>query len=831
MHLFTRVVLLFFLLWIAIPAGAQVRVIKGLVKDAHSDERIPFASVVFLKSGKGKLTDSSGSFMFQLNEWPVDTLEISSVGYQDKRIIMKAPTGKDTLFLTILLDRGKIKEGAVVKTKINRGLMLWRKVVKNKPKNDRYRFDNFRYDIYNKLELDIVNLNKEKIKEIRLLKPFGFILDNIDSTSDERPFLPVFLTESISTYYLQNSPRKTREVIRASRTNGIDNESVSKLLGGMYQNINVYNNFIPVFNMDFVSPLSDNGDAYYKYRIIDTQYVAGKRLFHLLFIPKRKGDNTFNGDCWIHDSTFAVQKISLALSKEANVNYVEKLSMVQEFSLINDSTWFVTKDKFIVNIAPVGKNNLTFTGRKTTNYQSIVLDSDSTRQMLGRNKTREDIILEKGASAKADEYWQLSRPESLSKNEQSIYNLMDTLQKMPLFKKYSNTINFITTGTKWIGNYEIGPWYNWISSNQVEGTRLRFDLGTNPRFNKNIYLHGYLAYGFTDRTFKGKGEALWLLKRSPRMWLYAGFTKDYDNGQVYYDEVGTDNIFALAIRKPDVPNKFLFVNEKRLEFFKEWENGFSVQTGLIQKRFEPVLNLPLRQAFKTENESYESLNNFESFVKVRYAYLERFLEGNFYRYSLGSSYPIVEMKYSRGFQGVFGSAYRYSKLSASVSDFIKIPPYGSISYNVFGGRVYGKLPFMLLEMHPGNEIFYYNKYAFNMMNRFEYLSDRYAGINVEHNIGNGLFKFIPITRKLKFRQFWNAKVLWGELSQANRDINFIDGYSFKTLDDKTYLELGTGVDNILKVLRIDLVWRVLPRPLPTYRYQRFGVFGSFRFTF
>ena len=140
---------------------------------------------------------------------------------------------------------------------------------------------------------------------------------------------------------------------------------------------------------------------------------------------------------------------------------------------------------------------------------------------------------------------------------------------------------------------------------------------------------------------------------------------------------------------------------------------------------------------------------------------------------------------------------------------------------------------MFLDVAPGNEIYYYNKYAFNLMNRWEYLHDQYAGINFEHNIGNGLFRYIPLTRKLKFRQFWNAKVLWGSLSDANKALNNPTGssYQFSTLDGKTYMELGTGVDNIFKVFRLDFIWRVLPRPLPPEKVKRFGVFFSFRLAF
>ncbi len=820
--------LLFTLLVFAQIVLAQ-KTIVGIVKDSHSEEPILFASIYFSKSGRGIISDSIGKFYLSFSNPINDTLNVSSIGYQTKQYPL-TNISKDTFVFEIYLDRAKSKEEVVVKTKFNRGLMLWKKIVKHKADNDRFKFKNFSYNIYNKLELDIVNLNKEKLKEIKFLKPFSFILNNVDTTSEIKPFLPIFLTETYSKFYLQNNPRKTKEIITASRTSGIENESATKMLGGMYQNTNLYNNFIPVFNTDFVSPFSDNGDSYYKYKVVDTQYINNIRCFKLTFLPKRQGDNTFVGDCWISDSSFAVVNASLTLSKDANINYVEKLTMFQEFKLQPNNNWMLTKEKFIANIAPVGKNKLTITGRKTTNYTNIEIENEATEKELTKNKTKEDIIVAENAMQKTELFWQQQRPELLSKNENSIYKLMDTLQSMPLFTKYRHTINFLTTGTKFIGNWEIGPWYNWISGNSVEGTRLRFDIGSNRGFHKKLYLHGYAAYGFKDKVWKGKAEAFWLFKKDPRMWAYLGAQKDYDNGQVYYDEVSQDNIFSLAIRKPNVPTKFLFVNEKRAEFFAELSKGFSLQLGAIQKRFEPVKNLPFREDYPTSN-GLESLNNFETFVKVRYAYLERFIEGNFYRTSLGSPRPIVEAKWSKGFRNVFGSAYNYNKVSLSVSDYIKIPPFGTVYYNVFAGKVFGTLPFTLLELHPGNEIFYYNKYAFNMMNRFEYISDQYAGLNVEHNIGNGLFKYIPITRKLKIRQFWNSKVLLGKLNDANTALNIKATNAFKRLNDNAYVELGTGVDNILKVFRVDCIWRVTQRDQTTSTFQRFAVFGSFRLAF
>ncbi len=425
-------------------------------------------------------------------------------------------------------------------------------------------------------------------------------------------------------------------------------------------------------------------------------------------------------------------------------------------------------------------------------------------------------------------FGQTGRHEALNKNEQAIYKMIDTLQQMPIFKKYYNTVYFLTTGYKSIGNYEIGPWYNWISTNAWEGVRLRFDLGTTPGFHKKLYLHGYAAYGFGDQKLKGKFEAFYLPQKHPRTYFYAGILHDLDNGQNYYDEVSLDNIFTFAIRKKGVPVKFLQVDMQQLEFYKSTYNGFSVTVNALRKIYEPLKNLPGKENFKPG--AGNALNNFETSVKFRFAYLEKFLEGNYYRVSLGSDFPIAEAKISKGFSGVLNSNYNYWKMQASISDNIKVAPYGTIYVNAYGGKIFGTLPYLLLEAHPGNEIYYYNKYAFNLMNRFEYISDKYAGINIEHNIGNGLFKYIGLTRRLKFRQFYTAKFLWGSLSNANKALNFVQDHPFKSLDGSMYSEVGTGVDNILKVLRIDALWRLSPRPLPK-GVNKFGVFVSFRLTF
>ncbi|MEO7523078.1 MAG: DUF5686 family protein [Ferruginibacter sp.] len=554
-----------------------------------------------------------------------------------------------------------------------------------------------------------------------------------------------------------------------------------------------------------------------------------KKIFHFVFRPKRAGQNTFEGDAWVVGQTYQIQKISLYLGKDANINYIDRISVFQEFIPINDTVYFLNRDKFFADFRVLGKQSLTLIGRKSTSYKNIIINNDSIASFFKDQKVQEIVKTKDGLTNVSDSTWNELRHDSLSVNEKAIYSTVDKLLKMPKFKKLERTIKFLATGYKEIGNLEIGPWFNWVSSNLWEGTRFRWDVGTNTGFNKNIYLHGYVAYGVDDKKFKGLAEAFWILKKDPYLRLHALYSEDIDNGISQVGQVSQDNVFSLAIRKPNINRKFIKTKDIRFEVFKGWgKAGFSTELFLVHHSYDPLLNLPAKSNFPTTNGS--PLTSFEVALKLRWAYLEQFLESDYFRYSLGTKYPVVEMMITQGISGVAKSAYNYTKLSGSVSDKMKISPYGTFSYKVSAGQTFGTLPFAFLENHPGNDIYYYNRDAYNLMNRFEYLSDKFAGANVEHNIGSGLFRFIPLTRKLKWRQFWTAKSLWGSLSDANMKLNNSNN-SFKTLNNTTYLEVGTGIDNIFKLLRFDFVWRLSNNPSGLSKTSRFGIFGSFQFQF
>lgn len=798
------------------------KTMRGTVLDAHSAEPVPFVSIQFKGTAIGVSSDSAGNFSFSVNQWPSDTLAFTRVGYQPFYLTLS----KDTtdFEVTIPMERGTLNENVVVSVKIDKGLWLWKKIVENKPNNNRYKFDNFSYELYNKLEVDLKNFKSlQRVARIKPFRPINELINQNIDTLNGIKILPIYLTESLSDYYYQKKPLKRREEIKAVNTNGVKNESMVKFLGGMDQVFNVYNNHINVFDKEFISPISDNGDFYYKYFVADTQQIGDSKYFQLLFTPRRKGMNTFEGDCWVHSGTFGIYKMNLSLDKTADINFMEKFSFIQEFKRLDEGNWFVAREKMVVDVAPIGDKTPGVIGHKTATYQNIIVNDSSVVRKLNENKEQEEIKILPGAQKVPLTFWDTARHEPLTKTEQGIMKMIDTLINTPTYKKITKQVVFLTTGYIDVGNIQLGSAYNWFSGNGWEGFRMRFDVASNKYFNRKLRWHTYLAYGFTDKKAKGEAELFYLPKRDPRRYWYIGYRNDLDFGQNYYGEISQDNIFSFAIRKPNIPRKFINLEQAQLEYFDELRNGFSTTASITHRNYRPLMSLVPASAF---GEGLKSLASTELSLRLRFAFQEKFVESQFFRTSLGSPYPIVDGTVVKGISGLLGGKYDYVKLRASISDYINTPPFGAISYQLFTGRTFGTLPYTFLDIAPGNEMYYYNKYAFNMMNRYEFVHDRFVGLNFEHNIGPGIFRVVP---RWKFRQFYTVKGLWGSLSEKNRALNFIDGHTFQTLDGKPYLEVGTGVDNILRFLRVDFIWRLLPKSEIRNTTEKFGIFGSLRF--
>jgi len=809
----------------------------GKVVDAFTKEPIPFATITWNLSKKGVVADSLGHFKLNRSTFPKDSLIVSYVGFEPNKYALPF-LKKDTLLLT--LDYLNANSEAVVKSKFNKGLRWWKLVVDHKEENNPYTYPAYSCELYNKLELDLNNVNKNSFSNIKFLKPFAFLLDNIDSITDSKPFLPVLMTESLSDYYYSNVSKNSREVIKAAQSHGIKNEALLQFIGGVNQKMNIYENYMKTFGKEFISPISEFADQYYKFKGADTQYIKGERLFHLLFSPLREGENTFNGDAWIDSKTWAIYKINLNISKTADINFVNRLSVIQEFIKLDNGKMIFSKDKITADVSPLPNDKLTFIVRKSISYKKFKLALEEINENLKLNNKKNEVVLLETASKTQQETWATIRHDALNRNEQSIYKSIDTLKSIPLFRAYTRNLEFIVDGYRKFGKFEIGPWYKWISGNQLEDKRLRFDLATTSLFNKNLKLSGYLAYGIKDEKFKEKIAVQYKIPSIKGAMLQLSYLNDLDNGRVRFSEedVSIDNIFSQILRRPTIPQKFLGEVEFKASFTKEWESGISNSLTLARTEYNPYSPLPSKTIF--QNGTNSAIINSDLMYRIRYAPGERKINTNRRVIRIKGNQPIFEFRISEGFKDVFSSAYQFTKIHAGIEQKVRIPNFGVLTYNAYAGKIYGdSLPFMLLELHPGNEVYVYNKNGFNLMNRFEYYSDTYAGFQIEHNFEKKLINLIPLLRKTKIRQFWTLKGVWGEMNSANRTFNRTElgPYQLRSLKSKFYLEYGTGFDNILRFFRIDFVWRQAPPYPPNYSpsrmqpIQNFGVFGSVRFQF
>ena len=816
------------------PSNAQLAssyTITGKVVDKETQQPVSFTTVFFPYSPVGSLTEADGSFILQFDEWPHDTLKAQILGYKTARVMVKKMP-KQNVVIELEPNAAALDE-VVITAGEDPALILLKRIIDRKPYNNPDKSDNYSYEAYNKLEIDLLNLTREQFEMLPIpyIKKFGFIYDNRDTITGPQPFLPFFLVETLSDYYYQKEPKRSREIIKANQIRGINNQSITKYMGKMHLVINPYDNFILFFDKQFVSPISNAGAVFYKYRLLDTQMVEGRRVIEMSFAPQRLGENCFSGSIKVVDSVFALQYIKGVLPKSANLNWIKDAVFWQQYVPV-DSLWFCEKENLTAELVVSPDIKLPgLIGRKTTSYRNIRFNDPSIPRTIARMK--EQVRTMDTARNKGEEFWATARHEVLSKNERSIYNMFDTLEANATYNRFKNLMRVLFTGVIQTGPVEWGPYWSIYSNNIIEGNRFRFSMGTTPKFSKDLYMNGYVAYGTKDGKFKYSLSALWIPERNPRTYLFASYTSDIDRRTNYYDRVSFDNIFNLAIRRPNIPFKFIFTKEARFEFFKSYHSGFSHNITAMNKQFDPYDPLPSVSIFKDQTGSaVNSITKTEVDLQLRFAYKERFLEGNYYRVSLGSKYPIVDMHYAVGIKGLLNGGYDYHKVTLTVSDQIKIAPLGSLYVNLFGGKYFGTLPYLLLENHPGNESYAYNKYAFNMMTNFEFLSDQYAGANIEHSIGGGVFKYIPLIKKLKFRQFWTAKGVIGSLDSANSALNLNKGYAFRTLEKSPYIELGTGVENILRVFRIDFVWRVLPLSTPAEpKTKYFGIFGSFKINF
>ncbi|MBA4317648.1 MAG: hypothetical protein C0412_04540 [Flavobacterium sp.] len=798
---------LFFLFATTSPLFAQTKV-SGVVVD-KSNEPVPFANIAFKNSNEGVVSNEDGIFYLESPK-TYQTIVITSVGFSDREITLEKSVNYNLKIQ--LREIESLKEVVVFRGKTskknNPALDILKKIWERRRKNGLHLFDQYQMEKYEKIEFDLNTIDTAYMKK-KLFKGMEFIFDQVDTSKvTGKTYLPIFINEALSDVYGDNKLKKVKEKTKANKTSGFNgNQQILSFVNDLYSDFDVYDNHITFFDKSFTSPLSTTGIDVYNYVLRDSSYVDNKWCYNIVFYPRRKNELTFKGDFWVSDTTFAIKNINMAATKSANINWVKDIYIEQEFEVMNDSVFLLTKDYMMTDFALNKKEKSKGVyGKRTTFYQNHKFNIPKPEKFY-----KDEVnYLDKEIYNKPEEYWEENRFENLTKDEKGVYKMLDTLQTVKKFQQIYSLVEILDSGYINYGNFDFGPIYAMVGQNVVEGLRLRTGVRTYFGPNDPWRLQSYIAYGFNDDKFKYGLTGKWMVEKKKRIIISAGNRRDIE--QIGASLTTTNDVLGRNYASSGL---LTFGSNEKLT---------NVNLSNIQVEIEPVKNLTFgtgvsyrtlmsaTPAFSLDYYTDLSQTTVKSQVKqsevnvqVEYTPNRKTIAYGVERDYADSPFTSLFVTYSQGFKGLLSSDFNYKKLQLYYKQPIIIGPLGRSNVTVEMGKTFGYIPLGLMSIVPGNQSIFDISNTFSNLKYYEFVTDQYVTFKWDHDFQGRFFARIPFMRKLNWRENIGFKSVYGTASDDNRTIN-ASGLVYNA-PEKVYWEYSAGIGNIFKFFRVDFSWR------------------------
>jgi len=789
---------------------AQVNYIKGTIEDKNEHSPLVFVDIALKKAQTGTISNDSGQFVLQTPPFN-DTLLVSFVGYDSYSLPIQA---NKSYYLNIKLESMDIEIGeVVVKPGKNPAFEILKKINKNKKKNNYYDYKEYQMQVYNKITIGLNNVDSNLFKT-KAFKSFDFMMDYaFKSNFTHHKVLPVFMSETNSDYFYQKRPRKLNEIIKANKMSGFKNKSYSQFTGKLYADLDIYQGVIPLFEKNFINPISPYARPYYKYLLIDSMWISGNYCYHIQFIPRLKRELTFSGDMYIDRNTYAIKKIKARISPKANINFIKDLEIDMSFEQVMNKYWF-PKENTLKAIFSLSEKQISFYGEKKTIY-SHAIPHINNKEDIFTNVQKEQTITSNNIF-KDSLYWKENRPVDIDQMSAGVYKMVDTLMKVPRFIFMQKLTTMLYTGYWEKGLFEFGPYYTLYSYNAIEGNRYRLGGRTSNKFSKKLMLNGYLAYGDLDKKFKYGAGAWYVLRKNPRTNIKLNYFKDLmqlsnSNNAFMSDDI-LNSLFSVS-ENTDLLN----TEALSLQISHDWFDGLRNEMTAYGRQIHSSVYHP----FQFNENNYHFINDYAIQLRTRFAYGEKYLNGEFERSYIPSDFPIINFYLLQGkWEIPHYKSSNYTKLTLSFEHNFMFGPLGYFEYKLEAEKLIGKVPYPLLNLHAGNETYYLDTYAFNLMNYYEFASDENISVSATHHFNGFIFGKIPLINTLKLRSLVYAHAVYGRLSNAHSSIIALPENMY-SLSKMPYIEAGVGIENVLKVLRIDAIWRLTYKQNPGI--QTFGI--------
>lgn len=820
-----------FLLHISGLVQAQETIIQGKVIDANSGDPVPFVNIVFRGTSIGTTTDFDGNFLLRTFS-PTDSLQVSYIGYKAKAKPIRKGFRQTLDFQ--LEEEVTSLQAVVVRAGENPAWEILRNVVRNKEHNDKRKLSAYEYDTYTKMEVDVDNISS-RFRESAIMKKIAQVLDSVDRVAGEdgKPILPLFITESVSKLYYRDNPVLKKESILKSKINGVgveDGTLITQVIGSSFQEYNFYQNWLNILSKDFVSPIADGWRLYYDYDLTDSLYIGDDFCYRLDFYPRSPQDLAFSGTMWITKNESAIRQIDATVGRQANLNFIEKIKLQQELSRTESGPWLPVKNRLLVDVGELTNNSAGMLAKFYTSNRNFVINQPHKPTFY-----EQAIEVAENAIVPLEEmYWDTLRHEPLSQTEKNVYRMIDTLKNIPVIKTYTDIFKIIIDGYYTMGKMEVGPYLGVVGYNNVEGFRVQGGFKTNARFSRQWMVGGELAYGFTDNRVKYMGFIQAILSR--RHWTTLTFRVRRDLARIGVDDENlADNPLFLVATRWGAFRRGYYFDESRLSFSRELFKGFTQRVSFRHWTFTPTYNFGyFEHPNDTSSQILDTFATSEVSFESRFARDEMYIQNGNERIRMEAiRWPVVTLRYTHGLKDVFGSDFAYDKVRLSVTKRIKLGPLGFGKVTATGEYIFDTLPYPLLALHLGNETAFYTPITYNLMNFGEFISDHFASVQYRHYFEGFFLNRIPLLNKLNWRILSTANVVIGGMRESNKSLiaaSSPDGQAALQagyFTRRPYVELGYGVENIFKFLRVDFIHRLSYLNNPNVR--SFGIFFTAQF--
>lgn len=858
--IYSRVIIILFILFVVVPQVlfAQNTVVTGTVRDAKTGELLPYVNITTnTKSSTfvGTITDENGKFTLTAAQ-NFDTLIFTFIGYKETYKKIK-PHNRQNITVEMVSETAQLEEVVIVgkKSKYSRknnpAVTLMENVQSHKDKNNITNQNFYEYKMHEKTELSILDVDYS-LKNRKGFKKLGFLFDNIQKSEiSGRTYMPVYLMEKITQSNYRKDPKCLKNMLVGQKevtiSKFIETQTIDFMLADVFGQVNVYDNSIRILSNDLVSPLAPFATRFYQFFLNDTIAYKGDSCIVLSFNPANLRDIGFSGKLWVtKDSNYAVKRIYMEFPKKSSINFVENLHINQEYSRI-DNQLCLTQNKVLMEGSVYG---VKMHGRRETFYDGYKFDNPQPDNFYNNNDVTQRL---EGYNRRTNTWWEENRISPLTTSEQNTYNVPTALNSITSYKILMNTLMAFASGYIDLGWVDYGPVENTLSWNNVEGVRLRVGGKTNVKFNKHLFLNGFVAYGTKDEEVKYLGEVMYnFADKMYHQWefpinlLTLGIEHNTEiPGQSLL--MGTYDRFFLSFNRGDID--MMLLNTKiYAEYWYETISQFSTKLRAEYHTIEPLSTLTnyfhststdANGNYKVSFDENNPLTVSTVDLELRYAKGEQFMQTQKYRLTLNSTSPIFTINYTYG-SPLLNSDYDFHKIKVSLYKRWFILSFGLCDLSLQAGKIFGKVAYPLLFVHQANQNWAYQDESFNLMNYFEFVSDYYAQAIFNYNFNGYIFNRIPLIKHLKLREVFALKAIFGGLSDNNNPEKNEDLLAFPKNGDgeyKTYslnggtpyFEANVGIDNIFKVMRIDYVRRFTYLDHPNI--AKWGIRFRFRFTF